>query len=51
MMRRCNWCWSSAVPVEREGTGIRAMKRGKDFLLDKPGVTTLEQLAEIRKTI
>ncbi len=42
---------SSAVPVERAGIGIRAMKRGKDFLSDKPGVTTLEQLAEIRKTI
>jgi predicted dehydrogenase len=42
---------SSQVPVERAGIGIRAMRRGKDFLSDKPGVTTLEQLAEIRKTI
>jgi len=42
---------SSAVPVERAGIGIRAMKRGKDYLSDKPGVTTLEQLAEIRKAI
>ncbi|HZL28612.1 MAG TPA: Gfo/Idh/MocA family oxidoreductase, partial [Acidobacteriaceae bacterium] len=42
---------SSAVPVERAGIGIRAMRRGKDYLSDKPGVTTLEQLAEIRKTI
>jgi predicted dehydrogenase len=42
---------SSAVPVERAGIGIRAMKRGKDYLSDKPGVTTLEQLAEIRRTI
>ena len=27
------------------------MKRGKDYLSDKPGITTLEQLAEVRKTI
>jgi predicted dehydrogenase len=27
------------------------MKHGKDFLSDKPGVTTLEQLADLRKTI
>ena len=24
---------------------------GKDYLSDKPGITTLEQLAEVRKTI
>jgi predicted dehydrogenase len=42
---------SSQVPIERAGIGIRAMRRGKDYLSDKPGVTTLEQLAEIRKTI
>jgi predicted dehydrogenase len=27
------------------------MRHGKDFLVDKPGITTLEQLAEVRKTI
>jgi predicted dehydrogenase len=27
------------------------MKHGKDFLTDKPGLTSLEQLVEIRKTI
>jgi predicted dehydrogenase len=27
------------------------MKRGKDFLTDKPGITTLEQLADVRKTV
>jgi predicted dehydrogenase len=27
------------------------MKSGKDYLSDKPGITTLEQLAEVRKTI
>jgi predicted dehydrogenase len=42
---------SSTVPNERAPLGIRAMKRGKDYLSDKPGATTLEQIAEIRKTI
>jgi predicted dehydrogenase len=42
---------SSQVANERAAIGIRAMKHGKDFLSDKPGVTTLEDLAEIRKTI
>ena len=28
---------------------VRAMRAGKDVVLDKPGVTTLEQLAEIRR--
>jgi len=42
---------SSQVASQRAGIGIKAMKTGKDFLSDKPGITTLEQLAEIRKTI
>jgi predicted dehydrogenase len=42
---------SSTVPSERAKLGVRVMKAGKDFLSDKPGVTTLEDLAEIRKTI
>src|SRR5258705_5851357 len=42
---------SSQIANERAAIGIRAMKHGKDFLSDKPGVTTLEDLAEIRKTI
>jgi predicted dehydrogenase len=37
------------IPRLRAPLGIRAMKQGKDFLSDKPGVTTLEQLAEVRK--
>jgi predicted dehydrogenase len=36
---------------ERAGIGIRAMKNGKDVLADKPGITTLEDLAAVRKTI
>ncbi|HEV2134061.1 MAG TPA: Gfo/Idh/MocA family oxidoreductase [Terracidiphilus sp.] len=42
---------TSQVPVERAGIAVRAMQHGKDVLSDKPGMTTLNQLAEIRKTI
>ena len=42
---------SSQIANERAGIGVRAMKNGKDFLSDKPGLTTLEQLSEVRKTI
>ncbi len=42
---------TSQVPVERAGISMRAMRRGKDVLSDKPGMTTLDQLAELRKTI
>jgi predicted dehydrogenase len=42
---------SSKVPNLRAALGIAVMKRGKDFLSDKPGMTTLEQLAAVRKTI
>jgi predicted dehydrogenase len=42
---------SSQIANERAPLGIRAMKHGKDFLSDKPGCTTLEQLADLRKTI
>jgi predicted dehydrogenase len=42
---------SSQIANERAPLGIKVMKRGKDYLSDKPGITTLEQLAEVRKTI
>jgi predicted dehydrogenase len=42
---------SSQIANERAGIGVRAMKRGKDFLSDKPGITTLEDLAAVRATI
>ena len=42
---------SSTIPNERAPLGVRVMKLGKDYLSDKPGITTLEQLAEVRKTI
>jgi len=37
------------IPNLRAPLGIRAMKQGKDFLSDKPAVTTLDQLAEVRR--
>lgn len=40
---------SSAIANERAPLGVRVMKSGKDFMSDKPGITTLEQLAEVRK--
>src|ERR1700677_131464 len=42
---------TSARNVDRAPLGVRVMKRGKDFLTDKPGITTLEQLAAVRKTV
>jgi len=39
------------IPDLRAPLGMRVMKAGKDYLGDKPAITTLEQLAEVRKTI
>jgi predicted dehydrogenase len=41
----------SAVPCDRAALAIEAMRRGKDVLSDKPGVTTLEQLAAVRQAV
>ncbi len=40
---------SAAIHDERAALGIRTMQHGKDFLCTKPGFTTLEQLAEVRR--
>lgn len=40
---------SAIVPDERAPLGIRAMRAGKDYMVDKPGMTTLAQLAEVRR--
>ena len=40
---------SAAVPNERAPLGIEVMQHGKDFMVDKPAATTLEQLAEVRR--
>lgn len=40
---------SSAIPDERAPLGIKVMQHGKDYLTDKPGIITLQQLAEVKK--
>jgi predicted dehydrogenase len=40
---------SAGIPEDRAPLGIRVMKHGKDYMSDKPGIITLEQLAEARK--
>ena len=40
---------SAAIPNERAPLGIRVMQHGKDYMSDKPGFTTLEQLAAVRR--
>ena len=42
---------SAAIPDLRAPLGVRVMRHGKDFLVDKPGITTLEQLADVRRTV
>lgn len=41
----------SCIPRDRAGWAIRAMEAGKDVMSDKPGCTTLDQLAEIRACV
>jgi predicted dehydrogenase len=40
---------SAGVPADRAPLGIRVMQHGKDYMSDKPGITTLAQLAEVRR--
>jgi len=40
---------SSAIPSERAPIGVRVIQHGKDYMSDKPGITTLEQLAEVKR--
>ena len=40
---------SAAIAGDRAGIAIEAMRHGKDALVDKPGATTLEQVAEIER--
>lgn len=41
---------SAVIPGDRAALGRRVMQAGKDFFTDKPPFTTLEQLAEARRT-
>ena len=40
---------SAAVSSERAELAIRAMQHGKDVLVDKPGMTSFDQLAKLRR--
>jgi predicted dehydrogenase len=40
---------SSGIPIERAPLGLEVMQHGKDYLVDKPGITSLEQLADVRR--
>lgn len=40
---------TAAIPADRAGIAIEAMQHGKDVMSDKPGMTTFEQLAELRR--
>ena len=40
---------SASIPVDRAPLGVRVMEHGKDFMVDKPGIISLSQLAEVRK--
>ena len=39
---------SAGIPSQRAALGIEAMRHGKDFMSDKPGVTSLDQLEAVR---
>ena len=39
------------IPDLRAPLGVRVMQAGKDYLGDKPAITSLDQLAEVRKAI
>lgn len=41
---------SAAIPIDRPAIAIRAMRAGKDVMVDKPGAVTLAQVAELEKT-
>ncbi len=40
---------NAGIPCERAPLGIRAMLHGKDYMTDKPGMTTFAQLADVRR--
>lgn len=42
---------AAPIPDLRAPLGIRCMKAGKDVLVDKPGITTLKQLADVRRAV
>ena len=41
----------AAVPADRAGLAIAAMRHGKDVLMDKPGVTTIADLGHLQQAV
>ncbi len=42
---------SAAIPSDRAAIAVSAMTHGKDVMVDKPGVTTMEQLALVEQAV
>jgi predicted dehydrogenase len=42
---------SAAIPSERAAISVAAMRAGKDVVVDKPGITSFQQLEEVRRTV
>lgn len=40
---------SSTIPEGRAPLGIKVMRHGKDYMADKPGIISLEQLSQVRR--
>jgi predicted dehydrogenase len=40
---------SASIPVERAPLGIRVMESGKDYMVDKPGIVTLDQFEKVKQ--
>ncbi|MFN8484233.1 MAG: Gfo/Idh/MocA family oxidoreductase [Anaerolineae bacterium] len=40
---------SAGIPNERAPLGVAVMQHGKDYMVDKPGFTSLDQLADVRR--
>lgn len=41
----------AAIPRDRADLAIRAMRAGKDVMIDKPGLITFPQLEDVKKTV
>src|SRR5207244_3638644 len=42
---------TAAIPADRAGIAVEAMRAGKDVMTDKPGCTTAGQLAALRQVV
>lgn len=42
---------TAAIPRDRASIAVRAMRAGKDVMVDKPGATRFDQLQEVRETV